>query len=393
MTQWGFEYVYCKWYDEFCSPTVSTWLQVKVVAKGLRGKITTRALHSLTVLKDFFCIDSGIFAYLCQVCEWEAKWIHSANRWRKGCSTLSLASQVCLRNSNSKNDWRKRTWLNARASWASSSISISMCFPIQHTHIYIVYNYIYRYHISMNHLWICLSGLSISQSIYLASIHSCSTMFGMTNNRICTKVWETFNLYQANSDRRMQPGRLKCAVGMLWKHTMVDSCINGTITHVVIQFTTHHKPILDSDKEAWPAVRYCDQPQATYTYWSAISYSQDAMDSTMHGLDHCYFKNIACAMHRPIHSPLVHPSHPCHRIFLWRSVRFPSCPILRPSPLLPSIFRLPPNQYLVHSLPLPALMRSSVFRLRQSSVNFLGAFLIRARTQFPDVAALVLYGG
>lgn len=177
-------------------------------------------------------IDSGIFAYLCQVCEWEAKWIHSANRWRKGCSTLSLASQVCLRNSNSKNVWRKRTWLNARASWASSSISISMCFPIQHTHIYIIYNYryIYKYHISMNHLWICLSSLSINQSIYLASIHSCSTMFGMTNNRICTKVSDTFNLYQANSDRRMQPGRLKCAVGMLWKHTMVDSCINGTIT-------------------------------------------------------------------------------------------------------------------------------------------------------------------
>ena len=33
---------------------MSTWLQVKVVAKGLRGKITTRALHSLTVLKVFF---------------------------------------------------------------------------------------------------------------------------------------------------------------------------------------------------------------------------------------------------------------------------------------------------------------------------------------------------
>lgn len=101
-----------------------------------------------------------------------------------------------------------------------------------------------------------------------------------------------------------------------------------TITHVVIQFTTHHKPILDSDKEAWPAVRYCDKPQVTYTYWSAISYAQDAVDSTMHhGLDHCYFKNIACAMHRPIHSPLVHPSHLCHRIFFLSGVRFDSLPV------------------------------------------------------------------
>ena len=127
---------------------------------------------------------------------------------------------------------REHGWMRGQVEHLAAYLSA--CVFLYSIHISILYIiidiYIYKYHISMNHLWICLSSLSINQSIYLASIHSCSTMFGMTKNRICTKVSDTFNLYQANSDRRMQPGRLKCAVGMLWKHTIVDSCINGTIT-------------------------------------------------------------------------------------------------------------------------------------------------------------------
>jgi hypothetical protein len=90
--------------------------------------------------------------------------------------------------------------------------------------------------------------------------------------------------------------------------------------------------------------------------------------------------------------------HPTFAIAFFFFLAFGSIPFLSNPPFKPFApvhFQAPtqPLQYSVHSLPLPALTRSSVFRLRQSSVNFLGAFLIRARTQFPDVAALVLYGG